>query len=188
MIRQTFLFATIMALVTPVASALEEPSWELLETVGPVELRRYAPSIEARTALASNGESSGGFQRLAGYIFGGNESGEKIAMTAPVAETLEGDNPVMSFTMPSAYDMTQLPEPNSSDITLHETPERIVAALSFSGWATSGKVARYQRQLLATLDDNGISAKSAPILHQYNPPWTPPFMRRNEVVVEVRLD
>ena len=188
MIRQAFLLSALLALLSPVANALEEPAFELLETIGEVELRRYAPTIEARTPLVSNRETGGGFQRLAGYIFGGNDSGEKIAMTAPVAETLSGSESVMAFTMPSSYDISSLPEPNDPNVSLHRTPERLVAAVEFGGWATSGKVKRYREQLISTLADSNISLAGPPTLHQFNPPWTPPFLRRNEIVVEVTLN
>ncbi len=174
--------------VSAVASSIEEPAWQLVDELGDVELRRYEPSIQARTPLKHNGETSKGFGRLAGYIFGDNDSGQKIAMTAPVGETLASDNPVMNFTMPSAYEMEDLPQPKDGTVTLHEVPERTVAAIRFSGWATGGKVKRYTRELMATLEENGIEVTGTPGLNQYNPPWTPPFMRRNEIAVEVALD
>ncbi|KZX57026.1 hypothetical protein A3709_04440 [Halioglobus sp. HI00S01] len=185
MMLRSILLCVAILLIPNMAKALEEPHWDLLDTLGDVELRRYAPSIEARTPLRSGRESSGGFQRLAGYIFGGNDEGAKIAMTAPVGETLSGDNPVMSFTMPGAYSMDDLPTPENGSVTLHETPERLVAAVTFSGWATSSKINRYRRTLLTTLSENGINLRGEPTLNQYNPPWTPPFLRRNEIVVEI---
>ena len=174
--------------VIAVANSIEEPAWELVDQIGPVELRRYEPSIEARTPLQSSRETTGGFGRLAGYIFGDNVGGEKIAMTAPVTETLVADGPVMSFTMPSAYDMAALPTPHDDSVTLHEVPGRTVAAVRFSGWATGGKVRRFTRELLTTLEQQGITVSGDPSLNQYNPPWTPPFMRRNEITVEVSLN
>ena len=106
-----FLILTLVMLTgTPMANATEEPSWELINQIDDVELRRYDPTIEARTPLVHNRESTGGFRRLAGYIFGGNASGEEIAMTAPVAETLVPEDPVMAFTMPSEYTMADLPQ------------------------------------------------------------------------------
>ena len=187
MLRPLIFLLTLLP-VYAVASSIEEPTWELLDQIGQVELRRYEPSIQARTALSSNRETSGGFGRLAGYIFGENQGGQKIAMTAPVTETLAGDGPVMSFTMPSAYEMEQLPTPRDPAVTLHEVPERTVAAVRFSGWATGGKIKRHTRELLATLEDQGIEIAGDPSLNQYNPPWTPPFMRRNEITVEIRLN
>lgn len=183
------IFLALMLLpVTAVADTVEEPAWELIDTLGEVELRRYAPSIQARTVLEDSGETSNGFRRLAGYIFGDNASGQKIAMTAPVGETLGGDNPVMNFTMPSAYSMDDLPEPKDGSVTLHAVPEHTVATIRFSGWATSGKVDRYTREMMSTLETHGITTSGSPTLNQYNPPWTPPFLRRNEISVAVTLD
>ena len=186
--RRLIILFLLLFPVTAVADSTEEPAWDLVDQIGAVELRRYEPSIQARTPLEHSGETSKCFGRLAGYIFGDNDSGQKIAMTAPVGETLGSDNPVMTFTMPSAYTMDELPEPKDGSVTLHEVPERTVAAIRFSGWATGGKVQRYTRELLATLEKNGIEVTGTPGLNQYNPPWTPPFMRRNEIAVEVRLD
>lgn len=187
MLRLIFLALFLMP-VTAVADPVEEPAWELVGEMGEVQLRRYAPSIQARTTLDHSGETSQGFRRLAGYIFGGNDTGQEIAMTAPVGETLSDDNPVMNFTLPSEYSMADLPRPEDDSVTLHEVPERTVAVIAFSGWATAGKVERFTGELLATLAENGIEVTGTPGLNQYNPPWTPPFMRRNEIAVEVALD
>jgi hypothetical protein len=186
--RRLILLSLCLLPAIAMANSIEEPAWALVDEIGDVELRRYEPSIQARTTLKHSGETSSGFRRLAGYIFGDNDTGQKIAMTAPVGETLAGDNPVMSFTMPSAYAMDDLPEPKDGSVSLHEVPERTLAAIRFSGWATDGKVKRYTRALLATLEENGIEITGTPGLNQYNPPWTPPFMRRNEIAVEVALD
>ncbi|MBT7719144.1 MAG: heme-binding protein, partial [Halieaceae bacterium] len=107
-------YTTLLALTlgnTAMASDIEEPSWTLVDTVEKVELREYAPSIQAVTQLDHSGQTSAGFQRLAGFIFGGNETGEKIAMTAPVEESLEANQPLMAFTLPSEYELEDLPEP-----------------------------------------------------------------------------
>ena len=84
------------------AGSIEEPEYTLVEKFGPVEIRRYEPTIQAVTRLKHNGQTSSGFQRLAGYIFGGNQTSESIAMTAPVQETLGVMEPEMAFTMPAA--------------------------------------------------------------------------------------
>lgn len=169
-----------------VASDIEEPSWELIDTLGDVEVRLYAPGIQAITALPSSASTTEGFKRLAGYIFGGNADGQSIAMTAPVQETLGEDEPVMAFTMPSQYALQDLPAPDDARVQIIEVPARTVATVSFSGWATGGKVSRMQRKLLAALEQHAIEPIGEPILNQYNPPWTLPFLRRNEVSVEVR--
>ncbi|MEH6585047.1 MAG: heme-binding protein [Halioglobus sp.] len=183
-------YTTLLALTlgnTAMASDIEEPSWTLVETLDQVELRDYAPSIQAVTQLEHSGQTSSGFQRLAGFIFGGNETGEKIAMTAPVEETLQTDEPVMAFTLPSEYTLSDLPVPADASVTIQSVPGRTMAAIQFSGWATAGKVERNTEALIETLEQYGIDAVGKPSLNQYNPPWTPPFLRRNEIMVEVQL-
>lgn len=167
------------------ADTIEEPRWKLLETMGEVEIRAYAPSIQAVTELPDSNATSAGFKRLAGYIFGENERGQSIAMTAPVQETLGVERPVMSFTMPAEYTLEELPSPRNDSVSIVEVPGRTVASLGFSGWATSGKVRRMQEELLRTLEQHEMEIVGVPVLNQYNPPWTPPFLRRNEVSVEV---
>jgi hypothetical protein len=183
-------YTTLLALTlgnTAMASDIEEPSWTLVDTVEKVELREYAPSIQAVTQLDHSGQTSAGFQRLAGFIFGGNETGEKRAMTAPVEESLEANQPLMAFTLPSEYELEDLPEPADDSVQIQTVPGRTMAAIRFSGWATDGKVKRNTQQLIATLKQHGIEAVGTPSLNQYNPPWTPPFLRRNEIMVEVQV-
>ena len=167
------------------AGNIEEPSWQLVDKFDGVELRYYEPTVQARTTLASNSETSVGFGRLAGFIFGGNNKGQKIAMTAPVEETLGVDAPVMAFTMPAQYALSDLPTPRDPRVRLVEVPGKTVAVVRFSGWGTAYKVERMKRKLLDGLRKNGIEPTGTPALNQYNPPWTLPFLRRNEVTVEV---
>lgn len=170
------------------AADIEEPAYQLIETIGPVELRRYEPSIQAQTVLGSSGETSSGFRRLAAFIFGENDESAKIAMTAPVMETLTEQQPVMAFTMPAAYSMQDLPRPQDQRIALREIPARTVAVIRFSGWATGYRVATNREALLATLAEHGIRPIGELSLNQYNPPWTLPFLRRNEIMVEIESD
>jgi hypothetical protein len=177
----------IMASTVTMANNIEEPSWELLTQLDNVEIRKYHPSIQATTVLDSSRQTSEGFRRLAGFIFGGNERSQSIAMTAPVQETLEHTQPIMAFTMPAQYALEDLPTPADDSIRLVEVPERTVAAVAFSGWATAAKVDRHSAELLATLRRNNIEIVGVTALNQYNPPWTLPFKRRNEIVVEVKM-
>ncbi|MBT7719724.1 MAG: heme-binding protein, partial [Halieaceae bacterium] len=80
-----------------------------------------------------------------------------------------------------------LPEPADDSVQIQTVPGRTMAAIRFSGWATDGKVKRNTQQLIATLKQHGIEAVGTPSLNQYNPPWTPPFLRRNEIMVEVQV-
>lgn len=181
------LTCVLLLLLSPalMAADVEEPRWELIEQLDQVEIRLYAPGVQAVTELDSSAGSSNGFRRLAGYIFGGNAREQSIAMTAPVQETLGQPRPLMKFTLPAGYALAELPKPNDASVSLVEVPQRTVAAIRFSGWATDGKVASMQRILFETLDKHGIQRIGEPVLNQYNPPWTPPFLRRNEVSVEV---
>ena len=169
------------------AGDIEEPKWELLQELDGVELRYYEPSIQARTTLADSGQTGEGFRRLAGFIFGGNDESRKIAMTAPVLETLEHEQPIMAFTMPSAYSLEDLPQPADPRVSLTEVPGKTVAVIRFSGWATGSRVQSKTRKLLSTLKSQGIELIGVASLNQYNPPWTLPFLRRNEIMVEVGL-
>jgi hypothetical protein len=179
------LLLTLLISPLTMADDIEEPRWELLTTLDSVEIRQYEPSIQAVTQLQSSGETSEGFRRLAGYIFGGNERSQSIAMTAPVEETLEQNSPMMAFTLPAEYALEDLPTPDDGKVTLRPVEGRTVAAIRFSGWATSGAVTRKQKELLAILDQHGIATVGVPALNQYNPPWTLPFFRRNEVAVAI---
>ena len=179
------LLATLLLSPLTMADDIEEPRWQLLTTLDSVEIRQYEPSIQAVTQLQSSGETSEGFRRLAGYIFGGNERSQSIAMTAPVEETLEQNSPMMAFTLPAEYALEDLPTPDDGTVTLRPVEGRTVAAIRFSGWATGGAVQRKQEELLAILDQHDVVTVGVPALNQYNPPWTLPFLRRNEVAVEI---
>lgn len=164
--------------------AIEEPAYEIAQQIDNVELRDYVPSIQARTAMASDDSSSSSFRRLANYIFGGNAQEQSIAMTAPV-ETHMTDTGYMAFTLPSQYTMAQLPSPSDQSVSLHAVPARRIAVIAFSGWATDGRVEEKSRELLSVLEANAIQTIGEPFLNQYNPPWTLPWNRRNEVAVLV---
>ena len=126
------LYLAVLALLlwnNAMAADIEEPQWTLVDTVDEVELREYAPTVRAVTQLDHAGQTSSGFQRLAGFIFGGNDTGQKIAMTAPVEETLHTDAPVMAFTMPAEYAMEDLPNPEDNSVTLQAMPGRTMAAI-----------------------------------------------------------
>ncbi|MDX1736159.1 MAG: heme-binding protein [Halioglobus sp.] len=168
------------------AHSIEEPAWSPVAQLEAVEIRQYEPVIQARTAIGQEGRSTSGFRTLADYIFGGNAREQSIAMTAPVEELLAERDAYMAFTMPAEYGLEELPEPTDGQVTLHPVPARTMAVVSFSGWARSAVVARKTRLLFETLEGSDWEPVGSPSLNQYNPPWTPPWSRRNEVTVEVR--
>ena len=203
-IMSRIIFGIVFALFSGAIMAIEEPGFDLLEKTEPYELRAYKPRIVAETIIPGSlkNASSAGFKRIANYIFGNNASrsgeSQKISMTAPVSmvpklEKISMTAPVnmeqsekqwrMQFFMPSQYTMDNLPKPNNPAVTLRTLPASTFAVLRFSGLAGEEKTADKTADLLAWLKDRGIKPTGEPVLARYNPPWTLPFLRRNEVMV-----
>lgn len=169
------------------ADKIEEPQWHLIQQIEAVEIRQYPPRIQATTAMENSSANNAAFRRLAGYIFGGNDSGESIAMTAPVQTTSKAGIPVMAFNMPASFELQELPQPDNQAVAIETVPAQRLAALRFSGWATDGKVERKTAELMTALNQQGIQVVGEPVLNQYNPPWTL-INRRNEIVVPIATD
>jgi hypothetical protein len=174
----------------------EEPHHLSTPLTGRVELRRYGPRIAAETTVDADEERARniGFRRLAGYIFGANHRNESIAMTAPVTQ---GDSIAMTapvaqsrstirFYMPSKWTMDTLPAPDDDRVRLVKVPGETVAVLRFSGDRSPRAVASHTTQLLEALRANDIKVTGEPQAWFYDPPWTLPFRRRNEIAVGVK--
>ena len=190
------------------AMAIEEPAYEVLSSHDDYEVRRYAPYIVAEVDVPGGMNDAGreAFGILAGYIFGKNEPATKMQMTAPVTSRAGGEGermkmtaPVMSdapggerefhtytFVMESRYTMETLPKPIDRRIRLVELPARVIAARRYSGrWSTRN----YQKNevaLMAALEEAGVALSGKPYLARYNSPFTPWFLRRNELLVEIQ--
>ena len=176
----------MVALVPALATAIEEPAYELVASWDDsgVEIRYYEPKVLATTNMAA-GESSG-FRVLAGYIFGGNAAEQEIAMTAPVQRTMPANNGgEMAFVMPAEFEIEDLPEPDDQRVRFVQEPAYHAAVIRFSGRMTEDKVDEQWQLLSGFLADKGIETLGPPTLNQYNPPWTLPFMRRNEIIIPV---
>ncbi len=167
--------------------AIEEPKFELVETLGEIEIRKYGPMVLAETELSGEFGEVGnqGFRRVAAYIFGGNKMNEKIAMTAPVIQESSGKNSKVSFVMPADKDLSHLPVPNDVQVVLKEMPARKMAVLRYSGTWSEERYLEKLQELLTELKTRNITAKGTPLWARYNPPWMPWFLRRNEILVEV---
>ena len=153
------------------------------------EIRSYEASLFSSVKLSTNefkDASSKGFSILAGYIFGGNERNEKIAMTSPVAMSLEDSMTVM-FMVPKKFNKETLPLPSQSQIEFREEPARTVAAITFGGWANGEKIEKYKEKLKAALDAEGIAYTNRFFFLGYNPPFEV-FYRKNEVIVELQSE
>jgi len=169
-----------------VVADTEEPSFELIDQWPEknIELREYGASILAVTSMDATG--NGGFSTLAGYIFGGNTTEQKIAMTAPVQTSMTGSElQEMAFVMPSQFNESTLPQPNNPDIKLRSVDGYAAAVIIFSGKASPEKAEKQWALLQEFLDTSDIQVLGTPTLNQYNPPWTLPFLRRNEIIVPI---
>lgn len=181
---QTLFISLVTPLMTTQAIAIEEPVYQVEKAweAEQIEIRAYAPRIMAVTGM--NEDSDSGFRVLAGYIFGGNAEEQKIAMTAPVQQTMAGEKE-MAFMMPAEYALKDLPQPEDQRVSFREAPAYTAAVIQFSGWASAEKADENWQQLQHFLIAEGIDITGEPTLNQYNPPWTLPFMRRNEIIVPV---
>ncbi|MEJ6695226.1 MAG: heme-binding protein [Chitinophagales bacterium] len=165
---------------------IESYPYKVVKKFESFEIRNYEASLFTSVKLNTNiyEEASGkGFQKLAGYIFGGNETNEEISMTSPVAMSLE-DTMTMMFLVPKGYNKENLPKPNSSEIEFTEMPAKTVAAITFSGWANSDKIEEHKLKLIKALDAEGIAYTDVFYFLGYNPPFEM-VGRRNEVIVEL---
>ncbi len=184
--------------------ATEEPAFTVSMKEGAFEVRSYPALVAAQVTVTGTRDeaSNAGFRLLAGYIFGGNTRKQSIAMTAPVVQAASGSEkiamtaPVLQtstpgqpgawtvrFIMPKEYTLDTLPTPNDAKVQLMAVSPARFAAVTFSGLAREDDVALRTAELNAYMAKNALQAAAPPALARYNPPWTPWFMRRNEVLI-----
>jgi len=167
--------------------ALEEPEFDVIATTHDYEIRRYLPYLVAEVDVAGDSADNQAFRMLAGYIFGDNDSREKMQMTAPVEsrEDSTASAVTYAFVMEGKYTLATLPAPNDERIRLLERPARTVAVRKFSGRWSESNVKKHQAQLLRDLGENGIKPQGDVELARYNSPFTPWFLRRNEIIIPI---
>jgi len=185
-------------------SALEEPKYSVLKEYENFEIRNYASYLVAEVDIEGSYNKSGNeaFRILAGYIFGDNQSSTKMNMTAPVeseaiqsSEKMNMTAPVFSnknvngytyrFVMESKYTQETLPVPNNSKIRITEIKDRVMAVISFSGRWSQKNFEKHEQILVNDLKNAGIGVASEAIYARYNAPFTPWFLRRNEIMFEI---
>lgn len=195
--------------------AIEEPSYKVTLAEGDFEIRHYAPLLVAETVVDGDMDeaSNKGFRRIADFIFGNNqpsgtEGNAKIAMTAPVTvepqsskiamtapvtiEPQAGASSVQTanqwrvhFVMPSQYTLANIPKPKNRDVTLREVPAQHFVVLKYSGLNTLARVEKKTQEALQWAKEKSITLKGTPQLARYDPPWTLPMFRRNEIMIEM---
>lgn len=180
-------FALAQAYISNDLAKTEEQVYDLLWKNDRLEARYYPKALLA-TVKSSQMEyrtsANRHFRVLAGYIFGGNEKGESIAMTSPVHMSFDDAGTSMSFVMPSSMAQEDLPTPNDKGITIQEAGEKYVVAVRFGGWANDKKIHKHMEFLLNALETMKVEPLSEPWYMGYNPPFQV-LNRRNEVSVEV---
>ena len=179
---------------------VEQPKYQVVES-GNIEIRDYAPMIVAEVDMTGGRRDAigKGFRIIADYIFGNNtaaqkvpmtapvtqQDSEKIAMTAPVTQQGDGKTWKVRFIMPSSYTMETLPKPHNAAVKLKEIAAKRYAVIRFSGMAGEDSLKRRTKELSEWVDAKNLAPESDPVYAFYNPPWTLPFLRRNEVMIEI---
>ena len=195
--------------------AIEEPAFKIVLKAEAFEVRQYSPFLIAETVVEGDMDeaSNKGFRKIADYIFGNNQAvqggtsakiamtapvtlepqSEKIAMTAPVTVSAAGPESVMTasnkwrvhFVMPSQYTLGNIPQPKNSEVKLREIPGKVFAVNSYTGFNTESRVQSKTDELSAWVSSQKLKPLSSPQLSRYDPPWTLPMFRRNEIMIEI---
>ena len=195
------LILIVGVLAGPVMSDVEKPDYKVIQSEQNIEIRQYDPMIIAEVEVDGKREDAigDGFRLLADYIFGNNtvqqvismtapvqqKENQKIAMTAPVQQQSTGKSWRMSFVMPSKYSMDSLPVPNNNRVRLKEILTKKFVVIEFSGTNSNENVTEHENQLMNYIEANQIKINGSPKYAFYNPPWALPFLRRNEVMIEI---
>lgn len=184
------------------AMAIEEATYNVVKKDDKFEIRDYTPHILAETVVEGDFEEAGSkaFSRLFDYISGDNRSRDKLAMTAPVSQEPMGEKIkmtapvgqqraqerwVVSFMMPSSYTLETLPVPEDPKIMLRQVPARRMAAVRYSGFWSEKNYLRYKMELESWIHEKGLTIVGDPVWARYNSPFTPWFLRRNEILIPV---
>jgi hypothetical protein len=195
----------LTALVTlslAACSSVAEPPFSLVNSEPPFEIRDYAPMLVAETTTTGDRDQAvnAGFRVLADFIFGNNRAqaeiamtapvtqakGEDIAMTAPVTQTETGGAWTIGFVMPANYTSATLPLPNDPRVTIREIASRRIAVVVYSGLSGDDEVRAQTAALQTWMGQMNLTAAGSPVVARYDPPWTLPMFRRNEIQIEIR--
>jgi hypothetical protein len=189
-----WLFQIVIYLIfflTKAAMAVEEAPYRVLLSGPPFEQRHYPSFVVAETELPGDFDSASrtGFRRVAAYIFGENSndtgSSRKIAMTAPVTVTPIASGWRLHFVMPSQEKLDTLPKPNNSQVAIRRVPDHEMVSIRFSGWATASAIKENTDRLTEWALSRKLTLVGIPQVARYNDPFTLPWRRRNEILIEV---
>jgi len=183
-------------------SNVETPSYEVISKNKKIEIRLYEPMVIAEVIIDGERKDAigDGFRILADYIFGNNtvnkkidmaapvqqQANEKIAMTAPVQQQPDGTKWKVSFVMPSEYILESLPKPNNNRVLLHKIESKRFVVIRFSGKNSEKNIEKNKKKLIDYIQNNEIKVIGEPQYAFYNPPWTFPALRRNEIMFQIK--
>jgi len=199
------LLALILFFISTLSMAIEEPKYVSSDVEAPFEIRQYESILIAEVMVEGTRDeaSNKGFRLIADFIFGNNEGAQKesqkiamtapvtveprkIAMTAPVTlDQSDEKNWRVQFVMPKEYTIETLPKPKNSLVKIREISSKRYAVMVFSGLNNPEKIENNTKQLRNWMIDKQLNAIGAPQLARYNPPWTLPPWRRNEILIEI---
>jgi hypothetical protein len=172
-----------------VRSGYESAPYQVVRAEGKFEVRDYPALAVVETPMAGGGQDGdGSFNRLFGFITGKNEAQQKIAMTTPVLMSGGESNRTMAFVMPAPMKSGAVPRPADEALTVRELPAGRFAVLRFSGARSAEQESKSLGQLQTWMAAQGLKSSSPPVYGYFDPPWTPPSLRRNEVMLELRPD
>lgn len=195
---KSLIAALLLAATAMTSHAIEEPDFEVVQRLDAVEIRQYAPYVVAEVMVPGPADQAGNraFPLLAGYIFGKNKGERKMAMTAPVTQTAApvkmamtapvtqaatAEGYLVQFVLPKGVTLESAPEPLDPRVKIREVPAAKVAVVRFSGFWSDDNYQRHLGQLTSGLTAAGLRWKGEPVYSRYDAPWTPWFLRRNEI-------
>jgi DNA gyrase inhibitor GyrI len=156
----------------------------VVRSSGNFAVRDYPALMVVETPMTRTGkDADGSFMRLFRFITGKNEAKQKIAMTTPVFMSGSGSNATMAFVLPAKLPAGEVPKPTDGAVTVRELPAGRFAVLRFRGGRNAKNEAESLAKLKAWMEKQGLSVLSPPVYGYFDPPWTPPFLRRNEVML-----
>jgi effector-binding domain-containing protein len=196
------LFTLLLIFTAGSAMAVEEAKYTVVAKQDKLEVREYAPSIVAEVIVNGDFEDASGeaFRTLFNYISGNNTAQSKIAMTAPVTQKPESEKIAMtspvgqqksdqgwavSFMMPASYTMDTIPVPSDPTVVLREIPAHRAAAIRYSGVWSEKSYLKHLSLLRDWMASENLEATGEPVWARYNAPFTPWFIRRNEILIPV---
>lgn len=171
-----------------IMSDVEQPKYDVIVNNSPIEIRQYSALIVSEVVVKNTRKLSinEGFKLIADYIFGNNQQQTKINMTAPVTQQKSENGWIVRFIMPAEHSLGTLPKPENPAVKIKKIDQKKFVVIKFSGLSSEDNIKQHELKLTQYILDNDLRTQDSPIYAFYNPPWTLPFLRRNEILIELK--